>query len=169
MKFTAALLALVAAIAAPLASAQCNAANTLLLGNLTIASKPIKRTSVNGGARIVQTFTVKNAGPNAAVVRLTQDTTLAPATLIKGTAKVAGSRAAPLTQPAGTVTSSTATGITIPAKKTLKATVAWKTPRCVNPSPSTFTVGIPTVHIFSEQSCLKRPSGATATTVRVHR
>lgn len=65
MKITAVLVALAAAIAAPLAAAQCIAANQALLDKLTITST-IKKTAVNGGARIVQSIIVKNA--NAAPV-----------------------------------------------------------------------------------------------------
>jgi hypothetical protein len=169
MKFTAALLALAAAIAAPLASAQCTGANALILGNLTIASTT-KRTSVNGGARIVQRFTVKNAGPNSAVVGVG-----APYdplnTLIKGTAKVSGTKAVTLSAAAATttapilpqrVTSGPTTGITIPAGKTLKGTIVWKAPTCVNPSPSNFVFGPATVAIFADPlNCNKQATAAT--------
>lgn len=157
MKFTAALLALVAAIAAPLASAQCTGANALLLGNLTIASTT-KRTSVKGGSRIVQTFTVKNSGPNAAVVGV--GVPYDPATtFIKGNAKVPGSKAVALqAMPASAgppalpqrVTSGPTNGISIPAGKTLKATVSWKAPACVTPSPTNFIFGPAVVAIFAD-------------------
>lgn len=171
MKFTAVLVALVAAVAAPLASAQCSASNQLLLGNLTITST-IKRTSVKGGARIVQSITVKNNNAASVVVGVGSAYNTNN-TVAKGTARVKGTKtitlqvlpatSGPPALPAR-VTSGPTTGITIPTGQTLKATIVYKAPKCVNPSPTNFAFGPAAVALFADPTnCIKT---ANAITVR---
>lgn len=145
MKFTALALALVAAAVAPLASAQPQStcqddptgANALLLGNLTITAS-IKRTSVKGGSRIVQTISIRNNNAAATRVRLLTAYNQVN-TLIKGTARAPGSKAVRLvssTVPSGgeggpipvittPLSGALPDAISIPSGKTLKATGKW--------------------------------------------
>ena len=67
---------------------------------------------------------------------------------------------------AATITSSTTVGIAIPAGKTLKATIAYKAPRCpMGTSPAAFDFGPALAHLFADQNCFE-PSSDTPTTVR---
>lgn len=162
MKFTAALLALAAAVAAPLASAQCTGTNLLTIGNLTVAST-IKRTSVKGGARIMQTITVKNN--NAATTSIKLETPFnTDNELIKGRAKAPGSPTVTLSGTTSPVTSGT-TELKIPSGKTLKATIAYRAKRCPSPSPKDYLFGPAVASLTSDNTCTKA-SSATPTTVR---
>jgi hypothetical protein len=128
MKFTAALLALAAAIAAPLAAAQTctTATNVGLLGNLT-ATSTIKKTTVTGGHRIVQSITIKNNAAAAAGGLSFTTAFDADETFLKGNARIWGS-AKPTVTASGTLVSSSV--FSIPAGKMLKATVVWKAKNC---------------------------------------
>lgn len=125
---------------------------------------------MNGGARIVQSIIVKNA--NAAPVLVGMGTGYDDAnTVIKGTAKVPGSKArtlqmlpatsGPPAMPTRVSTGPTA-GVTIPAGKTLKATIAYKAPTCVSPSPKNFAFGPAAVAIFADPAnCFKTANPIT--------
>jgi hypothetical protein len=157
MKISSVLAAVAAVALAPLAVAQtpancANQANTAILNGLTITST-IKRTTVTGGNRIVQTIIVRNNGA-AAAAGLVLGTAFDPAaaTLLKGSARIAkGSKLTltPRAAPNNGVLTTGATAFSIPAGKTLKATVSWKTINCPPAAPqNTFSwgpvgVGIP--------------------------
>lgn len=118
MKITSVLVAFAAAALAPLAAAQnCDdPANDALLDQLTITST-IKRSTVYGGKRVVQTIHVKNTGTTAAsgvaIMTAIPDDDL---TFLKGRVPKAKVTLENDYYP----TSGT---VTIPAGKTLKATV----------------------------------------------
>jgi hypothetical protein len=128
MRLTVALVALAAAVAAPLAAGQavCTvSANAAALNALT-ATSTIKRTTVKGGSRIVQQILIKNTATTAAA-GLTFSTTFdADETFLKGKAHVIGGSKPTVTATGTAVASST---FSIPAGKTLKATVASKRPK----------------------------------------
>lgn len=130
MKFTAALFALVGvAIMAPLASAQVvcgTATNAPILGNLT-ATSTIKKTSVRGGHRIVQSVTIKNNGATSATGLQFRSNFDSDETFLKGNARIFGS-SKPTVTASGTVVSSSV--FSIPAGKTLKATITYRAIRC---------------------------------------
>jgi hypothetical protein len=146
MKFTAALVALAAALAAPLAAADCTTANDAVLDKLDITST-IKRTKVNGGGRIVQTIKVKNtATTDAEGLKLWSFYNDDDNELIKGTARVPGAKAMAIKPdgslpPLGLAVSSGATTFTLKAGKTLKATIAWKADRCPDADDNVFKWG----------------------------
>jgi hypothetical protein len=129
MKITAALCAVAAVAFAPLASAQiiCNTAgNAAILGNLTSTST-IKRTTVTGGHRIVQSVTIKNTGAATATGLSFSSNYDSDETFIKGNAKIFGSAKPVITANATQVTSSV---FSIPVGKTLKATLVYKAKNC---------------------------------------
>ena len=121
----------------------------------------------------MQRVTIKNLNADSVTVRLTSFYNNSAATLIKGSAKVWGTKAVALTSVAdpeggvaATITSSTTVGIAIPAGKTLKATIAYKAPRCpTGTSPAAFDFGPALAHLFADQNCFE-PSSDTPTTVR---
>lgn len=169
MKFTAALLALAAAVAAPLASAQCTGTNGAVIGNLTVTSS-IKRTTVNGGSRIVQTVNIKNGGTSSAGnLKLSSTYAGTNNAYLKGSAKVSGASRVALTKETGLVASSGTTAITVPAGKTLKATLTWKADRCPSTTANAnqFVWAAPVVSILNEAGCNKASSSGP-TTVRVY-
>jgi hypothetical protein len=130
MKLIAALVALAAAVAAPLASADpvCDtASNELVLGNLT-ATSTIRKTTVIGGSRIVQKIAIKNnAGAAAQNLTFASDFDDEYVTFVKGNARILGSKKPTISAEDTTVSSST---FSIPAGKTLKATIMYKAVRC---------------------------------------
>lgn len=146
MKITAALAAIAAVAFAPLAAAQIsciNPANTALMQQLTVTST-IKRTTVTGGAKLAHVITIKNGGGNAVPslqfnTDIDADLTFQKARLNavhKGVAKPT------VTLVAG---DPTASAFTLPAGKTLKATLTYKTKTCptlTNPHTVLVNVGI---------------------------
>jgi hypothetical protein len=172
MKFTAALLALAAAIAAPLASAapDCSTlAKNYVLGNLTV-SNTIKRTSVKGGARITQTIKITNNGASDAADIGVATLYNADNTFVRGNAKMPRSKAVALnaaTSPADLV-SSGSTKITIPAGKTLKATIFYKAKACPATSPKEYDFGEAAAFIVGDTNGIFRCNkDADAVTVRI--
>ena len=131
MKISAAFAAVAAVALAPLAAAQtCDETYNLdYLDNLTLTST-IKRTTVNGNARVVQTITVKNTGTATAEGLNLFTTPGSDLPLIKG--RVAGVHSSPkptvsYDSAAGTAAS---TAFDLPAGKQLKATFAYKAAKC---------------------------------------
>ena len=118
----AALVALVPAVWA--APAGCTTpANAAILNALTITNI-VKRTTVNGGAKVVQTVTVQNTGAAVANGLVLSSTPLDPVlTFLKGN-----------TKPRTTVTAAgaavTSTAFNLAAGATLKATITYKSQRC---------------------------------------
>ena len=131
MKISAAFAAVAAVALAPLAAAQTctSATNQGYLENLT-ATSTIKRTTVNGGSRVVQTITVKNTGMTTAMGLNLLTTPFADLPLIKG--RVAGVHSSP--KPTVSYNSgtgfATSTAFDLPAGKQLKATFAYKAAKC---------------------------------------
>jgi hypothetical protein len=138
MKISAAFAAVATVALAPLAAAQMmreverfctSSANEAFLGNLT-ATSTIKRTTVNGNSRVVQTIKVKNNGMTAAAGLNLLTTPFADLPLIKG--RVAGVHSSPkpiVSYNSGTGVA-TSTVFTLPAGKQLKATFAYKAKAC---------------------------------------
>ena len=129
---------------APLAAATpgcLNKGQQDTISALTV-TRSIKRTAVNGGSRIVQTITAKNTATTAATGLWLATPYDATNTLLKGTAKPPGSSAVALKQFAGppnVVSSGYTALITIPAGKTLKATIVFKAPNCIVGAATTAT------------------------------
>ncbi len=138
MKISSLIAAMAAVALAPLAAAQTPAdcatpANKVLLDNMVITSS-IKRTTVKGGSRIVQTISVRNNNPGAAA-GLAVGTGFTPAavSLIKGRARAPGGSKLELTRGTGAATNIVSTlpaTLSIPAGKTLKATIAFRAINC---------------------------------------
>lgn len=166
MKYTAILVALAAAVAAPLAAAQTNcatASNVGVLGNLTVSSST-KRMSVTGGHRIVQTITVKNgASSTASGLKLTTPYQGSDNTYLKGYGRIPGTGKITLSKDSGALTvSSGSTAFSIPAGKTLKATLTWRSVRCTT---ADFNFGPPTINIPADTNAACSKTYGTATTV----
>ena len=133
MKISAALAAVAAVALAPLAAAQPNTCSTQAQTdtlNALQVSHAVKRTTVNGGARVVHTIKVTNTASTAASGLNLFTTPSTDMPLIKG--RVAGIHSSPkptvsYDSQAGTAAS---TAFTIPAGKTLKATFAYKAINC---------------------------------------
>lgn len=174
MKYTAALVVLVAAVAAPLASAQtlppsqCQTSPALVadrwvLGNLTITGS-IKRTSVKGGSRIVQTFAVRNNNAAATNVVVASPVWNATISLIKGRAKAPGSKAVTLSTTAVSgvpviAATPVPTPIAIPSGKTLKVTITYRAVRC--PGTGVYLLGPGVVGVGTDPTACWKSTSAT--------
>lgn len=132
MKISTALAALTAVALAPLAAAQPNTCSTQAQTdalNALQVSHSIKKTTVNGGARVVHTITAKNTASTATSGLNLLTTTGTDLPLIKG--RVGGVQAPKPTVSYNSQTgNAVSTAFTIPAGKTLKATFAYKAKNC---------------------------------------
>ena len=143
-----------------------NPADVLIRDNLIVTST-IKKTSVKGGARIVQVIKIKNNNPTT-VSGLTLLSPYNPANaLIKGSAKAPGS--SPVSLVAGAfrglnVITSGATTLSIPSRKTLKATIAWRAISCPAQSPQAYDFGpaIAVISVSGSDICLQQSSSTPA-------
>lgn len=143
-----------------------NPADALIRDNLIVTST-IKKTSVKGGARIVEVIKVKNNNPTT-VSGLTLLSPYNPANaLIKGSAKAPGS--SPVNLVAGAfqglnVITSGATTLSIPSRKTLKATIAWRAISCPEQSPQVYDFGpaIAVISVPGSDICLQQSSSTPA-------
>ena len=171
MKSASVLAAFAALLLAPLATAQtCNTpANRDLLFNLAITSS-VKRTTVTGGNRIVQTISVRNNNARiAAGLAVSSAYTGADNQYVKGAAKVPGTGRITMNRVGATnVISTGATTFSIPAGKTLKATLTWTAVRCPPAAANTFPWGPARVSIPADTNagCFVASIPAPTATVR---
>jgi hypothetical protein len=155
MKCTPSLLALFTAIIAaapyataaePLASATflCSGDDGRGIEDLAI-SNAIKRLSVTGGQRIVQTITVKNNGANKASGLALYTRYNPENTLVKGTGRAPGTKSATLNTEhvaiLGTLATTGSNKLSIPSGKMLKATISYKAKACPDPNPTKYNFG----------------------------
>lgn len=109
-------------------------------------NQPAIKTTVNGGARVVQTITVKNNGQTTAQALVLTTTPGADLPLIKGRLSIAQAHGTPKPTIASQSGVPTSTTFTIPAGKMLKATLAYKAANCLtlaNPHLVNTFVSIP--------------------------
>ena len=150
---------------AAVALAPLAAAHIRFSGNIqAVIDALIKRTTVNGGGRIVQTILVKNtANTKAPSVQLGSLYSGDDNRFLKGHAKTPGSARVKMVKDSSfNIIKFGDQAVTIPAGKTLKATLTWKAETCPPADANVFNWSPPFVGIKDNAICLKfAPGGVT--------